>query len=88
MNSSKAIGVCILKIYFISLKAAEKYTSYLPLTRRGSEVRITDLAEILGYVFGYRNMKKAAILDSNAKKTKVLSTFSFIMKKVLKITFS
>ena len=38
------------------------------LTRRGSGVRITDSAEILGYVFGYRNMKKAAILDPNAKK--------------------
>ena len=38
------------------------------LTRRGSGVRITDSAETLGYVFGYRNMKKAAILDPNAKK--------------------
>ena len=43
------------------------------LTRRGSEVRITDLAETLGYVFGYRNMKKAAILDPNAKKLEFLT---------------
>ena len=44
-------------------------TAVIPLlTRRGSGVRITDLAETLGYVFGYRNMKKAAILDPNAKK--------------------
>ena len=38
------------------------------LSRRGSGVRITDLAENLGYVFGCRNMKKAAILDPNAKQ--------------------
>ena len=38
------------------------------LTNRGSGVLITDLAETLGYVFGYRNMKKAAILDPNAPK--------------------
>ena len=29
-------------------------------------------------------MKKPAILDHNAKKTNVLGTFSFILKKVLK----
>ena len=51
----------------------------LGLTRRGSEVRITDLAETLGYVLGYRNMKKLTL-----KKTKVLGTFSFILKKSLK----
>ena len=38
------------------------------LTRRGSGVRITDLAETLGYVFERRNMKKAATLDPNAQK--------------------
>ena len=32
-------------------------------------------------------MKKAAILDPNAKKTKVLGTFSFILRKVLQKTF-
>ena len=33
-------------------------------------------------------MKKAAILDPNAKKkTNVMVTFSFILKKVLKKTF-
>ena len=37
-------------------------------TRRGSEIRITDSAETLAYVFGYINMKKAAILDPNAQK--------------------
>ena len=31
---------------------------------------------------------EAAILDPNAKKTKVLVTFSFILKKVFKKTFS
>ena len=38
------------------------------LTRRGSEIGITDSAETLAYAFGYRNMKKAAILDPKAKK--------------------
>ena len=38
------------------------------LTRRGSGVRITGLAETLEYVFGYRNMKKAAILGPNSKR--------------------
>ena len=34
-------------------------------------------------------MKKAAILDPNTKKkTKVLGTFSYILKKVLKTPFS
>ena len=38
------------------------------LTRRGSEIRITDSGETLAQVFEYRNMKKAAILDPNAQK--------------------
>ena len=38
------------------------------LTRKGYELRITDLAQTLRYVFGCKNMKKAAILDPNAKK--------------------
>ena len=33
-------------------------------------------------------MKKAAILDLTLRKTKVLVTFSFILKKVFKKTFS
>ena len=41
---------------------------YKLLTRRGSEVWITDSAETLGLVLEYRNIKKAAILDPNAKK--------------------
>ena len=48
---------------------------------------IMDSAEIFGQVFGYRNMKNAAILDLNAKKTKVLVTFSLILKEVFKKTF-
>ena len=38
------------------------------LTRKMSGIRITDSAETSGYVFGRRNMKKAAILDPNARK--------------------
>ena len=57
------------------------------LTRRGSGVCITDSPETLGYVFGCRNMKKAVILDPNAKKNKVLGTLSFILKKALKKIF-
>ena len=30
----------------------------------------TNSVKTLGYVFGYRNMKKAAILDPTAKKLK------------------
>ena len=33
-------------------------------------------------------MKKAAILDPNAKKNEVLGTLSFILKKVINKTFS
>ena len=64
-----------------------KFYYHYSLTRRGSGVRITDSAETFGCVFGYRNIKKAAILDPNAKKTEVLGTFSFILKKVLKNPF-
>ena len=46
----------------------------------GSRIRL----KLWGYAYGYRNMKKAAILDPHAKKTKVLVTFSFILKKVWK----
>ena len=55
---------------------------------RGSGVRIAESAKTLGYVFGYRNMNKAAILDHKSKKkTKVLGTFSFILKKSWKKPF-
>ena len=55
------------------------------LTRRGYELWIMDSAQTLRYVFGCRNIEKAAILDPNAKKkTEVLRLFSFILKKVLK----
>ena len=32
-----------------------------------------DFAETLGYAFGYRNMKKAEILDPNAQKKLISS---------------
>ena len=48
---------------------------------RGSNLRITDLAQTLRYALGCRNMKTATILDSNTDKTQVLYIFSFIFKK-------
>ena len=47
------------------------------LTRRVSGILITDLAQALGHVFGYGNMKKAAKLDPNTPKTQVMG-ISFI----------
>ena len=47
----------------------QSITQFGSLTRRGSRVRIMDSADTLGYVFGYRNMKKAAILDPIAQKS-------------------
>ena len=40
----------------------------IDFTRRGSGVRITESVKTLGYVFVYRNMEKAVILDPNAQK--------------------
>ena len=50
----------------------------MSLTRRVSGIQISDSAKTVGYVFGYRNMPKATILDPNAKKTDVLGSFSSI----------
>ena len=44
-----------------------------------------DSAETFGYFFGYRNMKKVATLDPNAKKAKVwalLASFEESLKKI------
>ena len=59
------MGLCVCVCVCSSSKSSY---CFLFLTRRGLGVRITDLAETLGYVFGYRNMKKAVILEPNAQK--------------------
>ena len=54
----------------------------LRLTRKMSVIRMTDTATTLGCVFEYRNMM---ILDPDTqKKTRVLNTAIFILKKSLK----
>ena len=57
-------------------------------TRRGSEIRITDSAESFPKLFGYKNMKKAAILDPDTKKKlKFWSLLALFKKKSLKKPF-
>ena len=71
----KAIGILILPIWPIATEvdwyshSLTSLTKISILARRGSGVRISDSTETVGYVFGYRNMKKATILDPNAKKS-------------------
>ena len=55
----------VLIVKFVNKKAV---CAEFIFTRRGSEIWITDLAETLGYVFGYRSMKRGAILDPDAQK--------------------
>ena len=77
------LKVIVLHVAYLDDNHNYRHNKYR-LTRRGYELRITDLAQTLRYVFGCRNVKKAATLDPNAQKAEVLRLFSFILKKHLK----
>ena len=55
----------------------------LYLTRRVQGFRIMDSAQILGYVFGRRNMEKAVILDPNAPKNSSYRHYLYYFEKNL-----
>ena len=47
-------------------------------------LRVRDFAQILGHVFGSKNMKEATVVDPNALKNSSYEYFEFYFYKMVK----